>query len=125
MGSSYRRLEVQLPQFFLQAQREAEACAVEVQDMEKEIAEKQRSFQQKDDRAAKLLRDMCDAGASDQSATVPGLALFLEQYWSDEIPRDPERVQEVRWLRASPNPLPSHILSLVLPFSARAYLWRM
>ena len=96
MGSSYRRLEVQLPQFFLQAQREAEACAVEVQDMEKEIAEKQRSFQQKETDAAELLREMCDAGRSDQSATVPGLALFLEQYWNDEIPRDPQRVQEVR-----------------------------
>jgi hypothetical protein len=100
MGSSYRRLEVQLPQFFLEVQREAEACAVEVLRMEKQVlrmeeqtAEKQAAFE---DTEAKLLQKMRDAGPSDLGATeVPSLTLFLQQFWSD-IQRDPDRVQAVR-----------------------------
>ena len=37
MGSSYRRLEVQLPQFFREAQREAATCASEVLRMEEQV----------------------------------------------------------------------------------------
>jgi hypothetical protein len=95
MTSSYRRLEVQLPQFFLEAQRQAEACVVEVLRKEKQTAAKQAAHHTKEADAAKMLREMRERGPSDLSATVPGLALFLEQYWSD-IPRDDERVQAVR-----------------------------
>lgn len=98
MGSSYRRLEVQLPQVFVEVQREAEACAVEVLRLEKQTAEKQAAFEDKETAAAKKLQDMRDKGPSDLDATeVPSLTLFLQQFWND-IPRDPDRVQAVRQL---------------------------
>ena len=96
MGSSYRRLEVQLPQFFLEVQRDAEKLAVEVLRVENQVAKRQVEYEQKEAAAVKLLLEMRETGLSDDAATVPGLALFLEQYWSNNIPRDPERVQAVR-----------------------------
>jgi hypothetical protein len=114
MGSSYRRLEVQLPQFFREAQREAATCASEVLRMEEQVEEKRIVYEQKEADAASALREILDAGPSEDAVTVPGLDLFLEQYWSDNIPRDADRVQAVRRPRGQCTSVARFVRTFVL-----------
>ena len=114
MGSSYRRLEVQLPQFYRKVQREAEDACVEVLRMEQQVAEKQLVYEQKEATATAMLQKMRETGPSDDAATVPGLAVFLEQYWSNNVPRAADRVQAVRCCHGRSHPLCAHTHSLLL-----------
>lgn len=98
MGSSYRRLEVQLPQFWLEEHADAEDTLASALRKQRDEGKALDEYNEKDRAVATILQALREKGPVGPSATVPGLAGFLESYWED-IQRAPANAAEVDQLR--------------------------